>query len=473
MNKLNKEGNLVCVSEGNLKVVMIGIRSEGALARYANKTIAKHLLDLMKEKFDELVAAPEDEENLALINDAAAEGLVDFIQNNRKLFKEYKEANLEEHDFYVNDPYFANRKNPELFYNYYLVSGIYSFIVLNEGTTLMFDVNCLKGLKQIEPIFPKLTIVREGKVAPKAAPKKEVKKVVKKEPAKEEKVAPKEEPVKEEKPAEKKEAKVAPVAEEKKEEPREVAKTKTLGKFEVYPEAGAFKYRLKANNGEILVVSQPYTTRDGAKAGIETLKKTVPEGVFKYNTDKNNFSQWKLFNADESRVIAIGETYSTLEGAKKASDSVVRFYVAEKIVDLDEIPTSENREWIIEVDMNNPLEGGRVELYKEDDKWRGNLVASNGEILFATASTYSSKSGLLGGLDAIKARVKENCFHIVKNKQERYQFVLYTANNIVLIRGESYSSRGSAENAARSVVSFLDGAEIVDTTVEPKDGEAE
>ena len=54
--------------------------------------------------------------------------------------------------------------------------------------------------------------------------------------------------------------------------PKAVSEGKVLGKYEVFPEEDEFKYRLKANNGEVLIVSNGYTSRAGAKRGIETLR---------------------------------------------------------------------------------------------------------------------------------------------------------------------------------------------------------
>ena len=123
---------------------------------------------------------------------------------------------------------------------------------------------------------------------------------------------------------------------------------KILGKYEVFPEEDEYKYRLKANNGEILIVSNGYSSRPGAKNGIETLKRNVEGGVTRIVTDKNGYSQFRIFNANESRLIVSGEFYKSKDRAESASNSVKRFYATDKIVDLDEIPADERREWIID-----------------------------------------------------------------------------------------------------------------------------
>ena len=263
---------------------------------------------------------------------------------------------------------------------------------------------------------------------------------------------------------EEKEAAAAPAEE------APVEETKVLGKYEVYPEEGEFKYRLKANNGEILIVSNGYSSRAGAKSGIETLKKNVEGGVIRIVTDKNGYSQFRIFNANEARLIVSGEFYKTKDRAESASNSVKRFYATEKIVDLDEIPNNERREWIYEAAKEEDKENGKLELFKDDtDKWLARLLASNGEVLFVTANNYASKSGLLEAIENIKGAIGEkDAFRILKDKQDRYQFVVESGNGSILVLGETYASAESAKNAAVSVLAFMDKAEVVDVTAAPE-----
>ncbi len=46
-----------------------------------------------------------------------------------------------------------------------------------------------------------------------------------------------------------------------------------MSKFEVYKDrAGGHRWRLKAGNGEIVAISESYTTRSGAKKSAENVK---------------------------------------------------------------------------------------------------------------------------------------------------------------------------------------------------------
>ena len=49
-------------------------------------------------------------------------------------------------------------------------------------------------------------------------------------------------------------------------------------KFEIYNDkAGEFRFRLKAKNGEIIAVSEGYTSKDSCENGIESVKKNAPD----------------------------------------------------------------------------------------------------------------------------------------------------------------------------------------------------
>lgn len=241
---------------------------------------------------------------------------------------------------------------------------------------------------------------------------------------------------------------------------------KGFGKFEVYPEEDEFKYRLKANNGEILVVSFGYASRDGAHNGIETLRKNLEVGVASFITDKNGYSQWRLSTANDVRLVALGELYPSIDGAERSFESVKRFANTEAIIDLEEIPNDERREWRIGFARQENKENGKIEIFSEEgsEKIKARLLASNGEILMLTANNYASKSSCLDAIDNIKEKINEKSFNILKDKAERFRFVLEGGSGTLLALGETYASKDSARSAAESALSFINLAEIVDLT---------
>ena len=239
---------------------------------------------------------------------------------------------------------------------------------------------------------------------------------------------------------------------------------KAQGKYEVYPEAGFFKYRLKANNGEILIVSNGYKTRDGAHKGIDTLVKAVAGGVAKIVIDKNKYAQFRLYTASDSRLIVAGEYYPNTKGAQSALESVEKFYKTDKIVDLDEIPEEEVREWRITLGKAENSGKGKFEIYiDETKKYRGRLLANNGQLLFATAA-YAAKNGVNGALEKVQKKFNSTDVTVTCDKQGRYQFIVYADNGSVLVMGESYKSKDRAISAAQSSKNFSANPQIVDVT---------
>lgn len=228
---------------------------------------------------------------------------------------------------------------------------------------------------------------------------------------------------------------------------------KYSGKYEVYPEAGNFKYRLKASNGEILAVSLRYSTEKGALSGINTFIKNVEEGQFNIVTDKNNFSQFHLMNASGARAILVGEVYQTVQSANSAVESVKSFYKTDKIDILTTIPASEVREEVIKFDAVEESNKGKYELYKEDNQFFIRLRASNAQILFISQG-YASKASAKSGLNTIQKAIQEKSFTVSRDKQNRYQFNLYSSNGQLILAGETYSAKTNGVSAAHSVLKF-------------------
>ena len=52
----------------------------------------------------------------------------------------------------------------------------------------------------------------------------------------------------------------------------------TNPKFELYEDkSGRYRFRLRARNGEIIAVSESYTTKSACENGIESVRKNAPE----------------------------------------------------------------------------------------------------------------------------------------------------------------------------------------------------
>lgn len=232
------------------------------------------------------------------------------------------------------------------------------------------------------------------------------------------------------------------------------------GKYEVYEIGDGYQYHLKASNGEILFVSEVYTTREGVSKAIDALKKNIETGELRISKDKKGLFKFKLV-AKNHRVLAISSTYPQEKGAQRASESFKKFAVKADIVDIEFEDADVKTATPIEVNTKERKTGGKFEIEKFDGEYSWDLKASNGQIL-CQADGYTSKSGVMNSIDSFKKNIKEGTFKCVKDKNNNYCYKLYTQSGRVCAVGESYTTKTSAESAANSVVAFYRDAEVIE-----------
>lgn len=240
-------------------------------------------------------------------------------------------------------------------------------------------------------------------------------------------------------------------------------KRQYAGKYEVFKDEQYFRYQLKASNGELLFVSEMYTTRDGAIKSIEAVRRNVETGSIRIIADKRGMYKFCLI-AKNHRLLVNGSNYSTEKAAISASESFKRFAVSAPVSDIvltkdDVVDTSSQK---IEVSTNTNKKGAKFEITKDSENgFTWYLKASNGEIL-CSQEGYTTKNGVLNGIESFRTNVFEGTFYVAKDKRGSFEFKLYTKNGRICAVGESYPTKTSAVSAANSVVSFAKNAEIVE-----------
>ena len=232
------------------------------------------------------------------------------------------------------------------------------------------------------------------------------------------------------------------------------------GKYEIYQVAGGYAYHLKASNGEILVVSETFSTREGAVKAIDVVKKNLETGTIKFFSDKKGKFKFKLVSKNY-RVLLISSNYPTEKGATRASESFKKFAVKADIVDIELVDAEAKTATVIQIQNKENKTGGKYHIEKYNGEFSWDLKASNGQIL-CQADGYTTKSGCLNSIESFKKSVQEGVFKCVKDKTGRYCFKLYSTTGRICLVGESYTSRSSAESAANSVAAFSQLAEIVE-----------
>lgn len=228
------------------------------------------------------------------------------------------------------------------------------------------------------------------------------------------------------------------------------------GKYEVFEINESFQYILKASNGEKLIESKKYTTKDNVLKAIDAVKRNLDEGRVSISKDKSGLFQFKLVAAN-NRPLATSANYTSEQNAKNALNSFKRFAASSPIVEI-EAPDEFLGE-VIEIVKQDLKVNGKLELIGSGKEWIFQLSANNGELL-CTSSVYTSKDNCQKGVDTLKNNVEEGKFEVVKDKNNYYQFKLYSKSNRLIAVGQTYDDKQRAINSANSVASFIENSEL-------------
>ena len=307
----------------------------------------------------------------------------------------------------------------------------------------------------------KTEAAKQPKVAPKAEEKKPMKTAAK--PA-----------VKEVKPTAKATEKTAKPASKtvaakttakpaaKKAEPVKDAKT-AVGKWIIKEKGdGEFVAFLYANNGEIMLTSEIYTSEESARAGIDTIRKNVDGGTFVNYKDKNKNYYFKLKSV-KNRILCVSETYKSEALAESAKESVKRFVSSpvqsgvEKDITVIKYVLPKKEE---PVDTRSAY-SGKWKIEKDGDTYMAKLFASNGELLLNSES-YVSYASAKSAISTIVTNGVAGNFIIDSDKKGRYFFKLRRAQKATLCIGETYAKLDSCQSAIESVRRFLKTAKLIE-----------
>ncbi|WP_435751886.1 YegP family protein [Thauera sp. AutoDN2] len=95
------------------------------------------------------------------------------------------------------------------------------------------------------------------------------------------------------------------------------------GKFEVYKDqAGEFRFRLKAANGQVILASEGYKAKASCLNGVESVKNNAPDDT-KYER-KESQSGKPMFNlrAMNGQVIGTSQLYESVAARENGIESV-------------------------------------------------------------------------------------------------------------------------------------------------------
>lgn len=237
---------------------------------------------------------------------------------------------------------------------------------------------------------------------------------------------------------------------------------RNLGKFTISQEGPNYRYRLKASNGELLVVSELYTSENSARTGIETIKKNADTEKIEIVEDKHGLFSFRVMTK-QGRILATSANYKTKIRALSASESFKKFVVTERI-ELEE--TNDDHFEVEEFKKDiNPEEKGKFRINPQGDGFVYQLYASNGRVI-ATSQVYKSEASCREGLEKFRNLAYDGSFYIFKDKNDKYQFKLYNKQKRLVLAGEVYDTKDRVISVIESIKRFAKLAEVVSNSPE-------
>lgn len=96
-------------------------------------------------------------------------------------------------------------------------------------------------------------------------------------------------------------------------------------------ESGEWSFVLKSANGEIIGVSETYKRKQGAERGIASVRSCAPDHTAFELRRAIDESHYFVLKADNGEIILTSETYETKGGARKGIKAVMESSQTEKV----------------------------------------------------------------------------------------------------------------------------------------------
>jgi len=108
-----------------------------------------------------------------------------------------------------------------------------------------------------------------------------------------------------------------------------------MAKFEITKrKSGEFQYNLKAGNGEIILTSEGYKTKDGCKNGIESVKRNSQVDARYHKQASKDGKLYFNLKSSNGQVVGVSETYESESGRTNGIASVKKNAPIADVVDM-------------------------------------------------------------------------------------------------------------------------------------------
>lgn len=106
-------------------------------------------------------------------------------------------------------------------------------------------------------------------------------------------------------------------------------------KFEIKKgSSGKYRFNLKAGNGEVILSSETYESKQGAERGIESVKTNAPNDSRYERKEASNSQPYFILKAANGEPIGRSETYSSKSAMENGIESVKKNAPSANVEDL-------------------------------------------------------------------------------------------------------------------------------------------
>lgn len=249
-------------------------------------------------------------------------------------------------------------------------------------------------------------------------------------------------------------AKKAPKKEEKPVKEPKVAQ----GKYVLIQEGPNWRYNLKASNGEVIIVSEPYSSEKAVRTGIETLKKNIELSRCEIVEDKHGLFSFRVITK-QGRCLATSANYKTKLRAVSASESYKRWALSENIIVDEEGNTNHMEVEKVDINIEEALNGSYI-IKESEHGYVYQLLAANKRVI-ATSQSYKSKETCLEAIEKFRVCVYDGSFYIYKDKNNKFQFKLYNKQNRLVLAGEVYDDKARVISVIEAIKRLARQAKVV------------
>lgn len=96
-----------------------------------------------------------------------------------------------------------------------------------------------------------------------------------------------------------------------------------MGKFEIKKRSnGEFMFNLKSSNGQVILTSEGYATKDGCKGGIQSVKNHAPYDSYYEKRTSSSSKPYFVLKASNGQIIGTSEMYESIAGRDNGIESV-------------------------------------------------------------------------------------------------------------------------------------------------------